>query len=145
MFAIGLSATISLPSTSALFFFRVKGVYYDNKLVQVLFGVMWLLLVASTLTIPPAIKGAHIRTTQICMMVKVEDYEAVAAFLNALFDTLVFLAVSYRIMTSTPEGSVRTQAGTFFRGDGLSSISRALLQGGQLYYLFVALSPRPCH
>jgi hypothetical protein len=78
------------------------------------------------------------------MIIKVADYAAAPAVLNSVFDTLIFIVISLRIMSfSYRDGHSTTRAGIFFRGDGLSKISRALLQGGQLYYLFGPLSSHP--
>jgi hypothetical protein len=60
----------------------------------------------------------------------------VVAVLNAINDTLVFLAISYHIISYTTIGdSWSARAKSFFTADGLPRLSKALLQGGQLYYL----------
>jgi hypothetical protein len=136
--AIGISAVISLPATCGLFFFRVKGVYYNNRIIIVLFGALWFALFGVTFLFPLALQGAHIGPTQKCTIVKVADFFAAPAVLNSVFDTLVFVAISLRIVSMPhTQGSLSTRAGTFFRGDGLSKVARALLQGGQLYYLCI--------
>ena len=55
---------------------------------------------------------------------------------NAIHDTLVFLAISYRIISYTAIGdSWSARVKSFFTADGLPRLSRALLQSGQQFYL----------
>lgn len=55
-------------------------------------------------------------------------------------DTLVFFAISYRIVSSAMVSSTwSARVKSFFMGDGLLNLSKALLQGGQVYYLSVFL------
>ena len=58
--------------------------------------------------------------------------------LNAVNDTLIFIAITYRILSCSVVGDSRSaRARSFFEADGLPRLSKALLQGGQLYYLWV--------
>lgn len=52
-------------------------------------------------------------------------------------DTLVFLAISYRLATDAVpmKGSRRFRIISVVKGEGLYSLSRSLLRSGQLYYL----------
>jgi len=64
--------------------------------------------------------------------------------MHAIYDTLVFLAISFRILSYTVVGDTfEARVKSFFRGTGLPSLSRSILQGGQLYYLF-AVVPSHC-
>jgi hypothetical protein len=55
---------------------------------------------------------------------------------NAIYATLIFLAISYRIISYTTIGNSWTShAKSFFTADGLPRLSRALLQSGQQFYL----------
>jgi hypothetical protein len=57
--------------------------------------------------------------------------------MHAIYDTLVFLAISFRILSYTVVGDTfEARVKSFFRGTGLPNLSRSILQGGQLYYLF---------
>lgn len=70
------------------------------------------------------------------MNTAVQSFGFAPIFLNTVNDTLVFLAISYRILKHTTRGdSWRARAKSFLAGDGLPKLSKALLQGGQLYYL----------
>jgi hypothetical protein len=53
-------------------------------------------------------------------------------------DTLVFLAISYRMVSiAMVKSTWRAWIKSFFTGDGLLYLSKVLLQSGQVYYLSV--------
>jgi hypothetical protein len=129
-----------MPSSSALFFFRVRGVYCNNRIITVVFGFLWIALFGISFTIIPAIKGTHIGTTQWCMITSVAPYASAPIVLNAVNDTLIFIAISVRLVSfSSASDSFGARMKSFWLGDGLPGLSRALLRGGQVYYLFVTV------
>jgi hypothetical protein len=68
----------------------------------------------------------------------VHTYNAVPILLTAVNDTFVFLAISYHMVRSaTVESTWRARTKSFFTGEGLLYLSKALLQSGQVYYLSV--------
>lgn len=88
------------------------------------------------MTIPFAAKGTFIPPTQHCINTEVKSYVAAAAITGTIYDTLVFLAISYTLInTNESTGTFKGKTRMFFGGHGMTSISRALFQGGQLYYL----------
>jgi hypothetical protein len=138
---IGGCYVVALPSSSAMFFFRVKAVYCDNRVIIVFFGFLWFALFGLSFIIPSAVKGAHIGTTQRCIITFVAPYTTAPVILNAINDTLIFIAISVRLvsLTSTSD-SFSARIKSFWLGDGLPALSRSLLQGGQLHYLSVKSS-----
>ena len=67
-------------------------------------------------------------------------YIAIPILLTAVNDTLVFLAISYRMVSiAIVKNTWRARTKSFFTGDGLYYLSKALLQSGQVYYLSVFL------
>jgi len=131
---------IAMPSTSALFFFRVRAVYSNNKIITAVFGFLLLVLFGSSLLTPTFIRGAHIGTTQRCMDISVKEYTPVPFILNAVYDTLVFIAISLRIVSHSLAGDTfGAYMRSFLRGDGLPVLSKSVMQGGQLYYSFVTV------
>jgi hypothetical protein len=66
------------------------------------------------------------------------EYDTVPIIVTAVNDTLVIFAISYRMLSSAMIRSTwRARTKSFFTGDGLMLVSRALLQSGQVYYLSV--------
>jgi hypothetical protein len=63
-------------------------------------------------------------------------FTAVPVILTAVFDTLVFLAISYKMVSiSMADNNCSAHVRSFFRGDGLHKLSKSLLRSGQVYYL----------
>jgi len=74
--------------------------------------------------------------TRRCILTTVRSYVSVSVIINTVNDTLIFLAISYSIISYTVIGDTwGARAKSFFRADGLPRLSKALLRGGQLYYL----------
>lgn len=63
--------------------------------------------------------------------------------MTCINDTLVFLAISYRLAgDAATERSWWARIKSFVKGDGLYSLSRSILQSGQVYYLQVVRKAR---
>jgi len=131
---------VAVSSTSLLFFFRVRAVFADNKKVIGFFAFMWLAVVAGCLTTTQGITGSNIGITNYCTTVKMEDYVEAGAIIPLINDTLIFLAITWRLMGIAAVDNVHSFK-TGFRilafGDYMPSFSRAVKQDGQLYYLTV--------
>src|ERR1700733_4271331 len=94
--ALGSVLVLQVPSTSALFFFRVKAVYYNNKIVTIFFGVLWLSMSALCFLFPQAVSATRIGTTQtLCIITRIAPYVSAPIFVHVAFDTLVFFAISF--------------------------------------------------
>jgi hypothetical protein len=142
LIVIGCFFVLAGPSTSALFFFRVRAVYYQNKFITAFFAMLLFAMFGLSFLSPFALRGEHIGTTQRCITTKTERFGSVPILLNSIMDTLVFIAISFRIVSCSLVGDTfSARMRSFFRGDGLPSLSKSVLQGAQLYYLFV---PRFC-
>ena len=132
-----LMHALAISSTALLFFFRVRAIFDRNKLVVAFFALLWVMVVAGTLAVIPGVAGANIGPTNYCMLIKSEPYVATAAVIPLVNDTLVFLAISWRLMECAhAEMSVRTGLRILAFGDHLLPLSKALLQDGQMYYLY---------
>ncbi|KIM78349.1 hypothetical protein PILCRDRAFT_75720, partial [Piloderma croceum F 1598] len=128
-FALGLS------STSLLFLSRVRAVYDNSKIITAFFGSMWVATLGLSTIIPLSIDGEHIGLTNQCIKTDVRSFSSVPIIFNAVYDTLIFLAITFRIISyAIIKDSQSARARSFFRGDGLPRMSKALLQSGQIYY-----------
>lgn len=92
-----------------------------------------------TISVPLAVKGSHIGPTQYCVNAEVKSFSSVAVILSTIFDSLVFSAISFKLMTDSEKKTLKDRIKALIRGNGLSSISKSLFKGGQVYYLYVAL------
>ncbi|GBE87421.1 hypothetical protein SCP_1100970 [Sparassis crispa] len=134
------SLTISVPSTSALFYLRICAVFHNSRIVAVIFGVLWLFILGTAFLIPFSLTGMHIGTTDWCIDSGVKFFGSLVVISSVTSDTLSFFAISYRLASSSMQGSsLRDRFRAFVRGDGLPRISKLLLQGGQWYY-FVSVA-----
>jgi FtsH-binding integral membrane protein len=142
MGAIGASFVIAVPSTSALFFFRVKAVYHNNVIITAVFGFLLLGQFAISFMIPVVARATHIATTQRCINAQDPSWITTPVLLSCINDSLVFIAISLRITSSSITGdTLRERMWGFFRGAGLPYLSKSLLKGGQLYYWSVTDDP----
>ncbi|KAJ3506387.1 hypothetical protein NLJ89_g6892 [Agrocybe chaxingu] len=127
---------ISVPATSLLFFFRVRAVFDRDRRVVGFFAFMWLAVLAGCLTVTQGVEGAEIGDTRFCVNASLESYVAAAAIIPLVNDTLIFLAITWRLMqNANVEPSLKGGVRTLFFGDYMPAFSKALLQDGQVYYL----------
>ncbi|KAF9041375.1 hypothetical protein BJ165DRAFT_1530105 [Panaeolus papilionaceus] len=119
--AISVVFPIAINATSLLFFLRTRAIYDRDRLVGFFFGFLWLLVAASSVTVPLGITVANIGPTKFCAVKKFEGYVATAAIVPLVYDTLVFIAISWRLMTDflIVEHDIKTLAGVkaLVRGD----------------------------
>jgi hypothetical protein len=108
------------------------------------FGFLLLSLFGISIMYPFVYKGEHLGTTQRCIPTEFARYGSIPALITAIFDTFIFLAISLHIASNTllDNDTFSTHMKSFLRGQGLPNISKCILQGGQLYYLFMSDS---CH
>lgn len=134
---IALLFPIAIPLTSLLFFFRVRAVYCCARAVTIVFGLMWLAVLGTSLIIPIASRGINIELTPYCSLGDLAPYAETIGLNPGLFDTAVFLAISYRLVGNThvEYRSWRQKARAFFTGAYLPSFSKSLFMDGQLYYM----------
>lgn len=132
----------AVSSASFLFYIRVHAVFHTNTMIQVVFGFLWLGVLGASVTVPLAVKGIHIGPTKYCVNAEVKSFSSAAVIMSTLNDSLVFLAISLRLVAYNQVDS-RTKA--LVKGQGLSSISKALFKGGQIYYLYATIQVSADH
>ncbi|KAF7335962.1 hypothetical protein MSAN_02309600 [Mycena sanguinolenta] len=139
--ALGICFVLSQTTTAILFFLRVTAVWYQSKIAYAVFFILCLAILAGGITVPMGVRGGHIGPTEQCIATVVPANVDVAAIVPLINDTAVFLAINYRILVHNivvDSSMGRLQA--FFSGKGLSTLSRALLQSGQHFYLIAVLT-----
>ncbi|KAF8180724.1 hypothetical protein K438DRAFT_1841713 [Mycena galopus ATCC 62051] len=140
--ALGVIYIFAIPSNSLLFFFRVRAIYGRTRAVTIAFGLLWIAVLGTSILVPFAARGANIGPTHYCIIGEVTDYAGAIGLAPGLFDTAVFLAISYKLVRNThvEHPSWKQKARAFFTGAYLPSFSRSLFVDGQIYYLITSIS-----
>jgi hypothetical protein len=125
-------------ASSFLFFLRVRAVYSGRPLVTWIFGFLWVCVVGAAITVPIGIKAIKVGGS-LCLVSKVPAYAGAAATVLMVNDTLVVLAISYRLLTNThrDNAGVGERLRAFFSGANLHAYSMAVFRDGQKYYMCV--------
>ncbi|KZP25307.1 hypothetical protein FIBSPDRAFT_1041463 [Athelia psychrophila] len=123
--------TLTLPVASWLFYIRLCAVLRHDKRAMAFFGALWATVFAYFIY-----DGVSARQRFITLHVIVPGkVDAWVYIINAIFDTLVYLAVSWQLATfSVTGGGFKRRLLSFTTGDGLLGLTKALLRGGQIYY-----------
>ncbi|KAF7334221.1 hypothetical protein MSAN_02383400 [Mycena sanguinolenta] len=136
LLGFGICSVLTQTTTATLFFVRVTAVWHPSKIAYAVFSILLLAVLAGGIIVPLKTRGAHIGTTMQCITTDVPPTLAVAAIMPLINDTAVFLAINYRILTYTIVANSSTaRLRVFLGGEGLSALSRGLLQSGQHFYL----------
>ncbi|KAF9449861.1 hypothetical protein P691DRAFT_518211 [Macrolepiota fuliginosa MF-IS2] len=135
--ATDLLCLLSMATTSLLFLRRVQALYADSHSIYWSFTLSWIGTSAVVVMLIPGTHSEYIPGTRYCIVYKVERYVAITNFMPAVFDTLVFLAISYKVAFQSHRnlGSNESWVTRFFSSKLLPVLSKAILQGGQQYYL----------
>ena len=131
---------ICIPTTSLLFFFRVRAVFSRSKYIIWFFGFMWLGVVGAELTAPHSLFATRIGSTRYCTVGTVKPFAVpVCVIVPLVNDTLVLLAVTVGLVMNTHlEPTLKDGIRTVMHGDYLPAFSRAMLRDNQMYYLWAA-------
>ncbi|KZP29386.1 hypothetical protein FIBSPDRAFT_1038803 [Athelia psychrophila] len=133
-------AFLATVCTSFLFFIRVRAVYLKSRLITFAFGAVWIMTIAVNLIQYSAVHAGHIPGTEFCMASSSKNLAGLPSIANAVNDTLVFLAISYRLASNAAtEDSWRARLQSIIKTRGLYSVSSSLMRSGQLYYFATIL------
>ena len=110
---------ISSILTSLIFFFRVRAFYAHNRLVICFFGLLWLSVAATNLPLARAVAGGNISSdgyvSNYCTNFNLASYAGSAIISSLIHDTLIFLAISYKLLSNAYiEDAISTRVGIFF-------------------------------
>ncbi|KAF9229339.1 hypothetical protein BS17DRAFT_17601 [Gyrodon lividus] len=127
---------VASAASSYLLLKRVHAVLFQNRTVCHLFTFLWLAGVGTSMTVLPGPLHDYyeIANTRHCINQKMKSYVSSAFMVPVFFDALVFLAVTYKILVFHPTAKPKGWK-AFCCGEALPRLSRAILQGGQQYYL----------
>ena len=126
----------------SLCYLRVCAVWRWNHFIVGFFGVSWLSVAASCVTVIHSIKTLQVETY--CTVIIVDGRLILAPFIVAVVNhTLVFMAITYGICKNTLRGDLTLRHGIMLMfGKSLPTFSKALLHDSQIAYMYVLL-PSP--
>ncbi|KZP28288.1 hypothetical protein FIBSPDRAFT_947870 [Athelia psychrophila] len=134
----GVFSVLAAASTSFLFLLRVRAVYSYSVVVTTLFGCLWLSMIAATAYYVKGLTAQHIPTTRRCTESGMHNYLlAIPSVGLGVTDTIVFVAISYRLVGNSINADAGGWVRAFVTGDGLYTMSKALLKSGQVYFIAV--------
>ncbi|KAJ6596051.1 hypothetical protein B0H10DRAFT_2089378 [Mycena sp. CBHHK59/15] len=133
---------VAVTSTSLLFYFRVRAIYGGKRTVTAVFGILWLAVLGTGITIPFGGLATTIEPTPYCIVTEVASFVGASTIVITVHDTAVFLAVSYRLVSNTHavHGTLKSKLKAVFSGTSMPCFSKALYVDGQLYYMISAFS-----
>ncbi|TFK36469.1 hypothetical protein BDQ12DRAFT_686937 [Crucibulum laeve] len=127
---------IATTASSFLFLRRVQAVYRDSKIVLYIFIFLYVANIGTSLLAPIGSHSGPLANTGYCVNTGIERYVSAGVFVSLAYDSLVFLAISYRMAVGHAKRSEKKLTWrTVLTGSALPHISRAVFQGGQQYYL----------
>lgn len=133
----GSFCVLAFGCSSYLFLRRVHAVYADSKRVRWFFSAFWFTYALCEILVPLSMKPSFIPGTHWYKDSGIHPYVAVSFLFGLLFDSAVFLAISYKIASTHCLKEERIGWDSLVSGKALPRLSRAVLQGGQQYYLQV--------
>ncbi|KZP29389.1 hypothetical protein FIBSPDRAFT_884829 [Athelia psychrophila] len=139
----GISATFACLAafcTAFLFLIRVRAIYLKSRHITVAFGALFIFTIALNLTQYADMHTNYILGTDLCGSNLNDKLYGLPSIANATYDTLVFLAISYRLAADgATEDSWRARFQSIVKTRGLHSVSSSLMRSGQIYYLLMAV------
>ncbi|KAJ7626747.1 hypothetical protein B0H17DRAFT_851854, partial [Mycena rosella] len=134
---------IGVSASAFLFFFRVRAIYEGSRLVTAIFGFLWLAVLGSSITVPLGMSAVKVGDPSECIVAPVEVYVGASGIILTVHDTLVFFAISYRLVSNSGQMQQETwgmQLKMLFSGAHLPAFSKALFADGQMYYMITIVT-----
>ncbi|KIM86339.1 hypothetical protein PILCRDRAFT_4842 [Piloderma croceum F 1598] len=135
---IGACNIIIMPAISGIFFVRLCAVYSRDKWVIIFFGsccvaILGIFIFDTAAVLSQSMSQFTDDNTQFtCFAVQHTDVWGYIA--TAAYDTLVYIAISWRLASFGMSDHWKSRVKTFVTGGELSGLSKVLLQSGQAYY-----------
>ena len=129
-----------MTSTFSLCYVRVCAVWRWNRYIIGFFGISWLSVAASSVSMINSVKALQVETH--CTVIIVDRRLVLVPFIVAVINhTLVFMTITYGICKNTLSGDLTFRNGIMVMlGKSLPTFSRALLHDSQVSYVYVLLS-----
>ncbi|KAJ7900628.1 hypothetical protein B0H14DRAFT_2556088 [Mycena olivaceomarginata] len=134
---------IAVSSAAFLFFFRVRAIYNNSPVVTTIFGVLWLAVLATSITVPVSGRGTSVGDPPQCLtLARHGAHGGSSGITITIHDTIVFFAISYRLVANFAHAQQTrgAQLKELFSGASLPAFSKSLFTDGQMYYMVTVVS-----
>jgi len=126
---------LATASAGFLFLRRVQALYPSNRIVSYFFISLYITNVGVSIVTPIGSRAGPLADTGYCINGGVAHYVSATVFMTLAYDTMVFLAISYKVATEHGKPGRPVNLKSLITGEAFPRLSRAILQGGQQYYL----------
>ena len=131
---------VANPVNALLFLLRIHGTFRGSRKAVWMFNVLWLSTWTSMI-FPVSLEAIDNPSNLRKVCSSTTTAPILAGFITLLvFDTSVFAAVSYKVLSINMVGTWKDWYRVVWRGQTLGAVSKLLLRSGQIYYLYVLLS-----
>ncbi|KAF8810049.1 hypothetical protein BYT27DRAFT_7281969 [Phlegmacium glaucopus] len=139
---IGLCWVVATASFSFLFLRRAQAVFYHRKFWRYFYSCLFLVNVGVSVVVPIGNRAGPLGQTGWCINTMIAPYVSAAVLSRLLFDSCVFLGISYELATRESIDGASVTWRTFVTGKvpTRTRLARALVRGGQQYYLISVCS-----
>lgn len=127
---------ISSASSAFLFLRRAHAIFHQRRFCRYFYSCLYVVNVGISSVVPFGNKAVPLGQTGWCANSKVAPYVSAAIFSRLLFDSCIFLGISYEVATAQRLSGVGVTWRTIVTGKSSSRLIRSLLRGGQQYYLY---------
>ncbi|KAJ3552461.1 hypothetical protein NP233_g12878 [Leucocoprinus birnbaumii] len=119
---------------------RLYAVFSDSRKVRWSFSAFWIIFAALGFMGPFGFRPAFIPGTHYYRGSDIKPYMGLGGILLLVYDTSIYLAITIKIAVSHRSADERIDWRNILSGRALPRLSRAVLQGGQQYYLMTAMA-----
>ena len=121
--------------SSLLFLIRVLTIFHHSKVAQSVFIFLWVGYIGTSLVLPLRLSYGYSARFRDCLPIVGQQFVTYGIALDVGYHTLVLLATSLKLLTYSLAESWSERLRVFWSGEGMSQLSRVLIQTDQLYYL----------
>ncbi|KAJ7033493.1 hypothetical protein C8F04DRAFT_957669 [Mycena alexandri] len=142
--AFNIFYPISVSGAAFLFFLRVRAIFRGERMPTIIFGCLWLAVLASSISSIISGGAIGLGDPTVCVVAPrhVSAFAGLAGIVLMVHDTIVFFAISYRLIAHSraeqqaPGGKVKA----LFSGANLPAFSKSLFMDGQMYYMVAVVA-----
>ena len=102
---------------------------------MIFFGLCWLSVLGLFIYDTTTILSRFANDGESFQCYSVKRFDALGYIATAAYDTLMYLAISWRLASFGTSDNWKSRVRAFVTGDELSKLSKVLLHSGQAYYL----------